>query len=83
MRDMERTKRLVAMGVCVALAGKHYLVGEHKDINIKTDKGSGTWEEKAKVACRVWFGSEISNNTSLRPTFIPQNSMLSPLLSCT
>ena len=58
MRDMDRIARLVAM-VCMALVWA-YLVGEHKDINIKTDKDSETWK-KGKVACQIWIGRDFDH----------------------
>ncbi len=72
MRDMERIARLVAM-VCMALVWA-YLVGEHKDINIKPIKILKHGEERqSRLSSMVW--------RRLRPYFcvllIPQNSMFS------
>ena len=60
MRDMERIARLVAM-VCVALVWA-YLVGEHKDINIKPIRVL-KHGRKAKSLVKYGFGGDF-NNTS-------------------
>ncbi len=58
MRDMNRIARLVAM-VCMALVWA-YLVGEHKDINIKPIRILETWK-KGKVACQIWIGRDFDH----------------------
>ncbi len=64
MRDMERIARLVAM-VCVALVWA-YLVGEHKDINIKPIR---ILKHGRKAKSLVKYGLEEIATILLRPAY--------------
>lgn len=67
MRDMERIARLVAM-VCLALVWA-YLVGEHKDINIKPIR---ILKHGRKAKSLVKYGLEEISTILLRPTYTPK-----------
>jgi len=67
MRDMDRIARLVAM-VCMALVWA-YLVGEHKDINIKPIR---ILKHGRKAKSLVKYGLEEISTILLRPTYNPQ-----------
>lgn len=67
MRDMERIARLVAM-VCMALVWA-YLVGEHKDINIKPIR---ILKHGRKAKSLVKYGLEEIATILLRPTYTPK-----------
>ncbi len=67
MRDMERIARLVAM-VCVALVWA-YLVGEHKDINIKPIR---ILKHGRKAKSLVKYGLEEIATILLRPAYTPK-----------
>ncbi len=71
MRDMDRIARLVAM-VCMALVWA-YLVGEHKDINIKPIR---ILKHGRKAKSLVKYGLEEISTILMRPTYT-QNSMFS------
>ncbi len=77
MRDMERIARLVAM-VCVALVWA-YLVGEHKDINIKPIR---VLKHGRKAKSLVKYGLEEISTILLRPTYTPKFDVFK-FLSCT
>ena len=77
MRDMERIARLVAM-VCVALVWA-YLVGEHKDINIKPIR---ILKHGRKAKSLVKYGLEEISTILLRPTYTPKFDVFK-FLSCT
>ena len=67
MRDMDRIARLVAM-VCMALVWA-YLVGEHKDINIKPIR---ILKHGRKAKSLVKYGLEEISTILLRPTYTPK-----------
>lgn len=67
MRDMERIARLLAM-LCMALVWT-YLVGEHKDINIKPIK---ILKHGRKAKSLVKYGLEEISTILLRPAYIPK-----------
>ena len=67
MRDMDRIERLVAM-VCMALVWA-YLVGEHKDINIKPLK---ILIHGRKAKSLVKYGLEEISTILLRPAYTPK-----------
>ena len=67
MRDMERIARLVAM-VCMALVWA-YLVGEHKDINIKPIR---ILKHGRKAKSLVKYGLEEISTILLRPAYTPK-----------
>ena len=77
MRDMDRIARLVAM-VCMALVWA-YLVGEHKDINIKPIK---ILKHGRKAKSLVKYGLEEISTILLRPTYTPKFDVFK-FLSCT
>lgn len=77
MRDMERIARLVAM-VCMALVWA-YLVGEHKDMNIKPIK---ILKHGRKAKSIVKYGLEEISTILLRPTYVPKFDVFK-FLSCT
>ena len=77
MRDMERIARLVAM-VCVALVWA-YLVGEHKDINIKPIR---ILKHGRKAKSLVKYGLEEIATILLRPAYTPKFDVFK-FLSCT
>ena len=77
LRDMERIARLVAM-VCVALVWA-YLVGEHKDINVKPIK---ILKHGRKAKSLVKYGLEEISTVLFRPTCIPKFDVFK-FLSCT
>ena len=76
MRDTERIARLVAM-VCMALAWA-YLVGEHKDINIKPIK---ILKHGRKAKSLVKYGLEEIATILLRPAYTPKFDVFK-FLSC-
>lgn len=76
MRDIDRIARLVAM-VCVALVWA-YLVGEHKDINIKPIR---ILKHGRKAKSIVKYGLEEISTVLLRPTFVPKFNVFK-FLSC-
>ena len=67
MRDMERIERLVAM-VSMALVWA-YLVGEHKDINIKPIK---ILIHGRKAKSLVKYGLEEISTILMRPAYTPK-----------
>ena len=67
IRDMERIARLVAM-VCIALVWS-YLVGEHKDINIKPIK---ILKHGRKAKSFVKYGLEEIFTILMRSTYTPK-----------
>ncbi len=67
MRDIDRIARLVAM-VCMALVWA-YLVGEHKDINIKPIR---ILKHGRKTKSLVKYGLEEISTILLRPTYNPK-----------
>ena len=77
MREMERIASLVAMD-CMAL-GWEYLVGEHKDINIKPIK---ILKYGRKAKSLVKYGLEEILTILLRPTYSPKFDVFK-FLSCT
>ena len=77
MRDMERIARLVAM-VCVALVWA-YLVGEHKDINIKPIR---ILKHGRMAKSLVKYGLEEIATILMRPTYTPKFDVFK-FLSCT
>ncbi len=77
MRDMERIARLLAM-VCMALVWA-YLVGEHKDINIKPIR---LLKHGRKAKSLVKYGLEEISTILLRPTYTPKFDVFK-FLSCT
>lgn len=77
MRDLERIARLLAM-VCLALVWA-YLVGNHKDINIKSIK---TLKHGRKAKSIVKYGLEEISSILLRPTYVPKFDVFK-FLSCT
>ncbi len=77
MRDMDRIARLVAM-VCMALVWA-YLVGEHKDINIKPIR---ILKHGRKEKSLVKYGLEEISTILLRPTYTPKFDVCK-FLSCT
>lgn len=77
LRDRERIARLFTM-VCIALVWA-YLVGEHKDINVKAIRFlKHGRREKSLVKYRL---EEISN-VLFRPTYKPKFDVFK-FLSCT
>lgn len=77
MRDMERIARLVAM-VCMALVWA-YLVGEHKDMNIKPIR---ILKHGRKAKSLVKYGLEEIATILMRPTYTPKFDVFR-FLSCT
>ena len=77
MSDMERIARLVAM-VCMALVWA-YLVGEHKDINIKPIR---ILKHGRKAKSLVKYGLEEISTILMRPTYTPKFDVFK-FLSCT
>jgi len=77
MRDMDRIARLVAM-VCMALVWA-YLVGEHKDINIKPIR---ILKHGRKAKSLVKYGLEEISTILMRPTYTPKFDVFK-FLSCT
>lgn len=75
MRDMERITRLVAM-VCMALVWA-YLVGEHKDINIKPVR---ILKHGRKAKSLVKYGLEEIATILLRPNYTPKFDVFKFLL---
>ena len=67
MRDMDRIARLVAM-VCMALVWA-YLVGEHKDINIKPIR---ILKHGRKAKSLVKYGLEEISTILMRPAYTPK-----------
>ena len=67
MRDMDRIERLVAM-VCMALVWA-YLVGEHKDINIKPIR---ILKHGRKAKSLVKYGLEEISTILMRPAYTPK-----------
>ena len=76
MRDMNRIARLVAM-VCMALVWA-YLVGEHKDINIKPIR---ILKHGREAKLLVKYGLEEIATILLRPTYTPKFDVFN-FLSC-
>ena len=76
MRDMDRIARLVAM-VCMALVWA-YLVGEHKDINIKPIR---ILKHGRKAKSLVKYGLEEISTILMRPTYTPKFDVFK-FLSC-
>ncbi len=76
-RDMERISRLVAM-VCIAMVWA-YLVGDHKDINIKPIR---ILKHGRRAKSIVKYGLEEISNVLLRPTYTPKFDVFK-FLSCT
>ena len=76
-RDTERIARLLAM-VCIALVWA-YLVGEHKDENVKPIK---TLKHGRKAKSLVKYGLEEISNVLFRPIYVPKFDVFK-FLSCT
>ena len=76
MRDIERIARLVAM-VCMALVWA-YLVGEHKDINIKPIR---ILKHVRKAKPLFKYGLEEISTILQRPTYTPKFDVFK-FLSC-
>ena len=76
MRDMERIARLTAMA-CMALVWA-YLVGEHKDINIKPIR---ILMHGRKAKSLVKYGLEGIATILIRPTYTPKFDVFK-FLSC-
>lgn len=76
LRDRERISRLVAM-VCIAMVWA-YLVGDHKDINIKPIK---ILKHGRRAKSIVKYGLEEISNVLLRPTYTPKFDVFK-FLSC-
>lgn len=77
MRDIERIARLTAM-VCMALVWA-YLVGEHKDMNIKPIR---ILKHGRKAKSLVKYGLEEIATILMRPTYTPKFDVFK-FLSCT
>lgn len=77
LRDTERIARLLAM-VCIALVWA-YLVGEHKDENVKSIK---TLKHGRKAKSLVKYGLEEISNVLFRPIYVPKFDVFK-FLSCT
>lgn len=77
LRDTERIARLLAM-VCIALVWA-YLVGEHKDENVKPIK---TLKHGRKAKSLVKYGLEEISNVLFRPIYVPKFDVFK-FLSCT
>ena len=77
LRDTERIARLLAM-VCIALVWA-YLVGEHKDINVKPIR---ILKHGRKAKSLVKYGLEEISNILFRPTYVPKINVFK-FLSCT
>lgn len=77
LRDIERIARLTAV-VCIALVWA-YLVGEHKDLNIKAIK---ILKHGRRAKSLVKYGLEEISNVLLRPLYIPKFDVFK-FLSCT
>ena len=77
LRDRVRIARLFAM-VCMALVWA-YLVGEHKDIYVKTDK---ILKHGRRAKSLVKYGLEEISNVLFRPTYTPKFDVFK-FLSCT
>ena len=77
MRDIERIVRLVAI-VCVALVWA-YLVGEHKDINIRPIR---VLKHGRKAKSLVKYGLEEIATMLMRPSYNPKFDVFK-FLSCT
>ena len=67
LRDIERIARLTAM-VCLALVWP-YLVGEHKDINVKAIK---ILKHGRKAKSLVQYGLEEISNVLMRQLYMPK-----------
>lgn len=77
LRNIDRIERLVAM-VCVALVWA-YLVGDHKDLNIKPIK---ILKHGRRAKSLVKYGLEEISNTLLRTEYCPKFNVFK-FLSCT
>ena len=77
LRDIERIARLTAM-VCLALVWA-YLVGEHKDINVKAIK---ILKHGRKAKSLVKYGLEEISNVLMRQLYMPKFDVFN-FLSCT
>ena len=77
LRDIERIARLTAM-VCMALVWA-YLVGEHKDINVKAIK---ILKHGRKAKSLVKYGLEEISNVLMRQLYMPKFDVFN-FLSCT
>lgn len=77
LRDIERIAWLTAV-VCIALVWA-YLVGEHKDLNIKAIK---ILKHGRRAKSLVKYGLEEISNVLLRPLYIPKFDVFK-FLSCT
>ena len=77
MRDIVRIARLVAI-VCVALVWA-YLVGEHKDINIRPIR---VLKHGRKAKSLVKYGLEEIATMLMRPSYNPKFDVFK-FLSCT
>ena len=75
LRDTERIARLLAM-VCIALVWA-YLVGEHKDENVKPIK---TLKHGRKAKSLVKYGLEEISNVLFRPIYVPKFDVFNFLL---
>ncbi len=76
LRDGDRIARLFAMAYIALWA---YLVGEHKDINIKPIK---ILKHGRKAKSLVKYGLEEISTILLRPAYIPKFDVFK-FLSCT
>ena len=77
LRDIQRIARLTAM-VCLALVWA-YLVGEHKDLNVKAIK---VLKHGRRAKSLVKYGLEEISNVLLRPLYKPKFDVFK-FLSCT
>ena len=77
LRDINRIARLTAM-VCIALAWA-YLVGEHKDINVKAIR---ILKHGKRAKSLIKYGLEEIANVLLRPLYKPKFDVFK-FLSCT
>lgn len=77
LRDIDRIARLTAM-VCIALAWA-YLVGEHKDINVKAIR---ILKHGKRAKSLIKYGLEEIANVLLRPLYKPKFDVFK-FLSCT
>jgi len=77
LRDRERIARLFAM-VYIAIVWA-YLVGEHKDINVKQIR---ILKHGRRAKSLVKYGLEEISNVLFRPTYTPKFDVFK-FLSCT
>ena len=77
LRDIDRIARLTAM-VCLALVWA-YLVGDHKDVNIKAIK---ILKHGRRAESLVRYGVEGISNALMRPMYKPKFDVFN-FFSCT